>query len=464
MLQGKRGSIFISLILVLITAASVMIAGHSNIRSAESAWQRKDYPAASSSYVRAAQILFWREELWEMAGISAARGGDFQTALFYFGKAHQLSEEGWIWLGTSHFRLGNMTSAIHAAEEGVRHFDSARLYRLLAFAHRDRKDWRSEYDALKNQLRLEAGDPYAHYRLGLLLMLFSPKDAPSELTLASSLNPEVDSAVQTLRSALALSDVQPDESQKMLTIGRALGLVQEWELALVAFEQAVQTDPKNAEAWAWLGEAKQQTGQDGSAELDKALSLDRTSVNVRGLRGLYWSRQENYQKMLEEYLTAAEHQPENPAWQAGIGDAYVKIGDLVAALAAYQRAVELAPNETTYWRLLAFFCADNSVYVEEIGLPAAQQAVTLAPNDPAALDALGYIYLSSGRYASAEDSLLLAIEVAPEYFPAHIHLAMNYLALGNRAAAFNSLTYVRDADSSGVYEGTAVQILRRYFP
>ena len=58
-------------------------------------------------------------------------------------------------------------------------------------------------------------------------------------------------------------------------------------LARAAFEKAVHADEKNAEAWAWLGEAKQHTDQNGSAELDQALKLNSKSPTVRGLRGLY---------------------------------------------------------------------------------------------------------------------------------------------------------------------------------
>ena len=248
-----------------------------------------------------------------------------------------------------------------------------------------------------------------------------------------------------------------------VVIGQAFGLVQDWELATTAFEQAIQLNEENAEAWAWLGEAKQQTGGEGSAELDRALLLNHTSVNVRALRGLYWSRQGRYEQMLAEYLLAAGIEPENPRWQANIGEAYTKLGDLVSALMAYQRAVELAPTHADYWRLLAVFCAENNVQIEEVGMPAAQQALTLAPNDPAALDALGYVYLSTGRYASAETSLAQAIEISPEYFPAHIHLAMTYLAQGNQPAAFNSLTYVRDAEGAGIYAEAARQLLDKYF-
>jgi tetratricopeptide (TPR) repeat protein len=266
-----------------------------------------------------------------------------------------------------------------------------------------------------------------------------------------------------LRAALAVSSQQSDLSMQKVIVGQAFGLVQDWELAKTAFEQAIQLDEKNAEAWAWLGEAKQQTGQDGSVELDRALLLDHNSVNVRALRGLYWSRKGKYPQMLAEYSLAARIEPENPRWQASLGEAYSKMGDLVAALTAYQRAVELAPTQADYWRLLAIFCAENNVQLEEVGMPAAQQASALAPNDPAVLDSLGYVFLSTGRYASAETSLLQAIEISPEYFPAHIHLAMTYLAQGNRPAAFNSLTFVRDAERAGVYAETARQLLEKYF-
>ncbi len=109
--------------------------------------------------------------------------------------------------------------------------------------------------------------------------------------LASSLDPETDPAVQTLRTALNLSATQPDPSQQLVTIGRTLGLVQEWDLSIAAFEKAIELNAENAEAWAWLGEAKQQIGQDGRVELDQAVTLDPTSVTVRALRGLYWNRQ-----------------------------------------------------------------------------------------------------------------------------------------------------------------------------
>jgi Flp pilus assembly protein TadD len=168
--------------------------------------------------------------------------------------------------------------------------------------------------------------------------------------------------------------------------------------------------------------------------------------------------------MLAEYMLAAEYEPSNPAWQAELGNAYTLNGDLASALSAYQNAVELAPGESTYWRLLAVFCAENGVQVEDFGLPAAQKAVELAPDDPFALDTLGWLYLSTGRFANAEQTLLDVIKRYPNHYPANIHLAMTYLTTGDRAAAFNELTYVRDADAGGASGTFAEQLLAKYFP
>jgi tetratricopeptide (TPR) repeat protein len=223
-------------------------------------------------------------------------------------------------------------------------------------------------------------------------------------------------------------------------------------------------DGKNAEAWAWLGEAKQQTGQDGRAELDKALKLNDQSAIVHGMRGMYWDRQEKYIQSLTEYLLAAQIEPENPAWQASIGEARVQLGDLASALSAYKKATELAPNESTYWQLLAIVCAENNTWVEEIGLPAAQKAAELAPKDVAVLDTLGWSYLMSRRYYTAEQTLLNVIDLEPDYLPAHLHLAMTYLAQGDRESAFNKLVYIRDTDPNGDTGKLASQLLKQYFP
>ncbi len=450
--------------IVIAIFLSFLFTGYSNIKQAEAAETQSDYKTAASSYERAARLLPWRDDLWEKAGMAASRDENCPTAIYFFERASKLSREGWLAFGYCHYLGGDLQMSRQTFESGLLLYPSPSFYEALALISRTQKDWPTERAALQNQLSLGGGDARTHYRLGLLLTFLDSKQASDELKLASSLNPEFDPAVQTLLAALNQSSTSSDESQYMVAVGRGLGLVQEWDLSLAAFEKAIELNSQNAEAWAWLGEAQQQTGQDGGAALDQAIALDHNSVIIRALRGLYWNRLGQYDRMLAEYSLAAKLEPQNPAWQASIGNSYTQLGDLASALDAYQRAVEIAPEDSTYWRLLAVFCADNGVHIEDIGLPAAQQAADLAPADASALDALGFLYFSSGRFANAEQTFLKAIELDPEYYPAHLHLAVNYLLQGNRSAAYNQLSYVRDADISGVYAEAARQLLAQNFP
>jgi tetratricopeptide (TPR) repeat protein len=473
-MQFKKIFLIVPGLLVLI-ASAVVIVGYNELSQAEG--QSKGAPQiAAGHYESAARCLVWRADLWEKAGASAYAAGKYAEAirLFSIARDHDsLSVEAWDMFGSAYWLNEDHGMALKTWLGGVEKCpSSAVFYDRLVMAYHENGNYTSEQDALTARLSLGV-DAQAYYRLGLLLTLSDSGRALDSLTAASSLDPEFDSVSQTLITAINLSALQPDEATRLVTLGRGLGLVDEWDLAARAFEGAIHADEKNAEAWAWLGEAKQKNslrptggakGEDGRTELDRALELNPRSVLVRGLRGLYWKRQGNYQQALSEYLLAAETEPENPAWRISIAETHAQMGDLVSALTAYQRATELAPKESIYWRLLAVFCVANTIQVEDVGLPAAQKAAELAPDDASTLDALGWSYLSSGRLTLAEQTLLDSIGAAPELVSAHLHLGMTYLAQANNDAARLELTRARDLDPQGEIGQFAEQLLGQYFP
>ncbi len=459
----KRLASFIVL-LILVFVALVFITGTLALRRAERAAQAGEYRAAAEEYAAAARLLFWRADLLERAGLAAFQYQEYSTAAYYLERAPRLSARGLLALGYAYSALGDEQAAQAAFERGANLYASAPFYEALARTYRLKNNWEAERRALEKQIQLDAGNAFAHYRLAVLLSVLEPESALSEAMLAASLDRRFDPPVQTLRAALNLSAVEPDSSARMVFIGRALSLIEEWNLARAAFQKAVELDPQSAAARAWLGEAKQHGGEDSRADLDLALKLDPQSAMARGLSALYWERRGEYRRALNEYLLALQADPQNPVWHAFLAGAYAKSGDLTAALAAYQRATELEPDESAYWRELALFCAENGVNVEEIGLPAAEKAAQLAPDDPLALDALGYLYYVAGRYANAEKVLTDVAARFPQAFSAQIHLAMNYLAQGNHPAAYRVLRSVRDSDLEGADGATAETLLQKYFP
>lgn len=450
--------------LLLGSAGSIVILGTAESARADSAHAGYDYAQASVSYARAAQLLPWRTDLWEKAAFAAFRIIHLDDALSHLNHTNEHSEEGWVVLGQVYLQKDQLALAVQAFQNGLEAYpSSAFLYEELAFTHHLQQAWDLERRVRQEQVQRFPENGFAHYDYALVLSLVDTHAALAELAIAKPLAPTLNDAIETMRTTLNIAAIQTDEANKLVTIGRGLGLVQHWELARDAFQQATEADKTHAEAWAWLGEAEQQLGQDGSAALDQAIALNKESAIVRGLRGLQWSRQGDYDRMLAEYSLAARLEPENPAWQAAMGEAHLKLGDLAAAIGFYKRATELAPQESQYWRLLAMTCAENGAAVEEVALPAAQKAAELAPNDPAAWDALGFTYYASGRYASAEASLKTAIELDVNYYAAYIHLAMNYLTQGNNPAAYDVLIYVRDHDTAG-YAERAKEMLQQYFP
>ncbi len=437
------------------------------VSSGYSEWKKAStahgYVDAAQHYKNAAQRIPWHADLYELSGHEYYYAKEYSQADIVYQKAFQrnaLSSQGWVAWGDVIYLNGDPQRAAQIWEQALQQKNpSENLYSRLSQVYKENGDYSKAAQVLQKYLSLHLEDASAHYRLGLLLTLTDSNRALSELISASQLDPQLDPAVETLRSALNLASLNDSPSARLVLTGRGLALVQEWELARAAFEAAIQADGQNAEAWAWLGEAKQQAAEDGSAELDRAYQLNPNSATVRGLRGLYFQRAGNFRNALTEFQTAALLDDKNPTWQVSIGETYSKLGNLIAALQAYQTATTLAPKEASYWRLLALFCAQNNVNVNDVGIPAAQKAVVLFKDDAASLDLLGWLLLIDKRYPESEQILLHSLEVDPQNASAHLHLGMLYLEQEKRDQAYSHFVNARDLGNSD-----AQTILNQYFP
>jgi len=362
--------------------------------------------------------------------------------------------------GDVNYLLDNPQRAAEIWEQALgEEHPSEYLYSRLAEIYQSRGETVKAAQTLQKYASAHPEDASAHYRLGLLLTLSDPDRALTELLSASQLDPQFDPAVQTLRTTINLALLEDSVSRRSVVLGRGLGLVGEWRLARIAFEESVRLDADNADAWAWLGEANQQVGMEGAEQLERAYHLNPNSSTVRGLRGLYYQRTGNSRAALTEFQAAAATEPDNPTWLVSMGEAHAKLGDLIDALAAYQKATAVAPDDPGYWRLLAIFCAQNNVNVRDVGVPAAQKAVVLAGEDPASLDVLGWLLTLDARYEEAARMLKRALELDPQHSSAHLHLGMLYMQITDRVSAYDHLLQARDLGNKD-----AEMILKQYFP
>ena len=459
----------ILLVLGLAILAPFLFSGLAELRQAQDAASHLE---AARHYQAAAQRLPWRTDLYELAGHEYYHAKEYSLADAAYQMAVQrqaLTAEGWVAWGDVNYLKNDPARGTEIWEQGLTQQNpSEKLYSRLAQIYQEHKDYAKAAEYLQRYVPYHLEDASGHYRLGLLLTLTDPETAISELITASQLNPEFDPAAQTLRSALNLASLNDSPSERLIITGRGLGLVGEWELAVAAFEESAKTDADNAEAWAWLAEAKQQTAGEDRIEqvraeakgyLDQALSLNPNSAVVHVLRGLYFQRTGNNHEALAAFQAAANLQPDDPALYVSIGESYSKLGDLIRALEAYQYAANLVPEEAGYWRLLAQFCGQNNVNIDNVGIPAAQRTVVITGETAEALDLLGWLLTLDARHTEAERTLLRALELDAQNAAVHFHLAMLYLQTDQPASAHDHLIRARDLGSR-----EAQAVLDQYFP
>jgi tetratricopeptide (TPR) repeat protein len=304
--------------------------------------------------------------------------------------------------------------------------------------------------------------------MGLLLAATQPGSAPELLEQAAGLDPRLAREAREIARNLQASGRAQDLAYTFLAGGRALAAHDDWDLAAEAFRRATVERPDWAEAWAFLGEARQHLPGPGHGRpealrcLEKALSLDPNSLTVNLFLALYWRRGDSYRLALAYMHKAAAVDPQNPALQAEIGSFLAEMGDLPAAQDSYQRAIELAPTEAAYWRFLAEFSLQHGIQVRQVALPAARRAVILAPRDPASLDVMGQTLYLLGDYTNAERFLSNALLVDPAYAPAHLHLGMNALMQGQTPSARRQLSLAISLAPQTPLAEQAQRFLQRY--
>ncbi|HEX5810420.1 MAG TPA: tetratricopeptide repeat protein, partial [Anaerolineales bacterium] len=276
-----RNTLRVISVLVILTLAvltPLIASGYSELKQASAS---ATYSEAARHYWNAAQRIPWRADLYELSGHASYYAQEYSQAEVAYQKAVQrnvLSPDGWVAWGDVLYLNNDPQRATEIWEQALsQDHPSENLYSRLSQVYQESGDYSKAAQYLQRYVSFHAEDASAHYRLGLLLTLTDPNSALSELISASQLDPQLDPAVQALRSALNLASLENSPSARFVLIGRGLGLVQEWELARVAFESAIEADEGNAEAWAWLGESKHQSAEDGSVELERALKLDPNS-------------------------------------------------------------------------------------------------------------------------------------------------------------------------------------------
>jgi tetratricopeptide (TPR) repeat protein len=466
-MKKTRSPLHFAAVMVLLLALALappLLWGCLNLLQAQGL-ASSDPGRAALNYAAAAKLLPWREDLWEQAGMMALSNGSPEQAIPYLEHSPNPSSTGTLALGDAYYQLGDVNSALREweklREDGL---GSAPLYNRLGHVYYQQGRYEAAAEAFSIAVSLDELDSDSFYMLGLLLAAKSPQDALAPLIRAGQLDPALDPVIQILRRGLNIALLSSDKATRLTGAGRTLIAAGAWTLAKEALANAVEADPQYAPAWAWLGLVKQVFQEGGLAEMDHALELDPKSVEIRGLRGVYFLRENRFVEARAEFEAAARLEPMNPDWQVALGDVIARTGDVPKGLEHYQTAIGLSPRKADYWRALANFTVDYNYSIKDIGFPAALQARALAPDDFQNTVTLGRVYFALGDIDTARQLWEQALKSNPETPAAYLYLGVLYLQQGDSGQAYDNLVQAVNHDPGGPYGTQAGRMLDQYFP
>lgn len=416
--------------------------------------QRENNPQTADELAFLAERLPWRDDLWEQAALAAYFIGMPEDSLDYLRQIDSLSYEGCFLLGEAYAETNDLENAIQTWELQLDVYGpSEKTLTKIYETHLRQDDYELAIDTLKELFEYQSAESYlpnsqypisnTYFQFGVLLAAHDPASAPPFLLRAIDLDFDKYSYLNELAFVIQRALAKDEPAYALLVSGRQLAQYDEWDHTVHAFREAVKQRPDYAEAWAYLGEAYQHLetdhGEEALGALEKALSLNPDSLAANTFMALYHQRNGNLEEAQQYLELAAKLDADNPTLLTHLGETVAQLGNIDTALEFFDKAIQLDPYDAATYRALVEFSLRFNLDLHNQALPAARQAVMLAPDDPGALDVMGQLLFRLGDTLNAERFYLRALAADTQYAPTHLHLGLLYLVQGQQTRARDHL-------------------------
>ncbi|MDR3268472.1 MAG: tetratricopeptide repeat protein [Tannerella sp.] len=162
-------------------------------------------------------------------------------------------------------------------------------------------------------------------------------------------------------------------------------------------------------------------------------SAAKGNVEAQKYCGYVHYLQDNYAQAIAAYQKAIELKPDDAEAYYSMGNAYCKQGNYAQAIAVCQKAIELKPDYADAYGSMgtAYYYQGN--YAQAIA--SYQKAIELKPDFAVAYYSMGTAYYYQGNYAQAIAACQKAIELKPDYAEAYGSMGVAYYAQRNYSQA-----------------------------
>lgn len=407
----------------------------------------------------------WNGSRANAAGLASLAAGDWANAISAFNVA--AADSGWD--PALHISMGDAYAGNNQPDKALAEWqlalpdrlNDAALLKRLARGYEAAGKYAEASAVLRTLVTLEPQNAVVRYRFGLVLAVLDPAAAPPHLTIAAGLDKSVEPFANSLNSAVEAGLKANDKAYLNGVVGYALIGLREYPLAKAALLNAIEARPTFADAYAYLGLAEDESGNDGMYAYNRALALKPDLSLIHYLLGLHYRRAGQRDQAVKSLQRAFDLDPSNAAAAAELGGIYSDMADAVNAEIWYRQAVRVAPDDGSFWLLLAKFYVGHGLRIDSDALQCARRAVELAPQSGDALDTLGQAQYLNNDLKTAEATLLKAKELAPRQASVYLHLGQLYLDSGRSDEAKINLENAVGLDPGGPIAEIAFKSLAR---
>ncbi len=169
-------------------------------------------------------------------------------------------------------------------------------------------------------------------------------------------------------------------------------------------------------------------GDKGIALLKDAIAADKSKFDLYlHLTGVY-EGQKRYREALDTLLAVEGEFPNDARIHFRIGLLHDKLGERDKLVERMRKTLSITPDDPQALNYLGYTYAETGTNLEE-ALLLLQRATALRPNDGFILDSLGWVYYKLKRYRDAVSELERAAEIVDDDMTIKSHLADAYLAV-----------------------------------
>jgi tetratricopeptide (TPR) repeat protein len=234
-----------------------------------------------------------------------------------------------------------------------------------------------------------------------------------------------------------IADAQPDDTAAWYLLGASLQAQERYEAALDAYSRVPEGATEYVDTLvrrALALRALKRAGE-GLDLLRGWIEAHPNDEEVALALADFLEDQEDFRgavKVLEDYLARSE--TKNPQVFFSLGVLYDKLKDWERSAEYMTRSLDLNPDDPHALNYLGYTYAERGVRLDEAE-KLITRALELKPGDGAITDSLGWVYYKQGRFSEAATQLRRAVELLPKDPVIWEHLGDVLKALGETSAA-----------------------------